>query len=123
MLLFKYKNRMTPKVAPTGSTPRQMSGSLHNLPKNDTKILNTPENRTLLNFNPSPPPNTCLPKFRHVPPSRVLWPSHVYISTLVGLFISDFVKIKVIHQISVHLLCIPSLHYSAEIGLPCAGIT
>ena len=49
--------------------------------------------------------------------------SHVYISTLVGLFIFDFVKIKVINQISVYLLRIPSLHYLAEIGLPCAAIT
>ena len=76
-----------------------------------------PKSRTFPNFKWEE--HACLPKFRHVPPPPVLWPSHVYISTLVGLLIFDFVKIKVMGQISVYLLRIPSLHYLAEIGLPC----
>ena len=39
MLLFKYKNLMTPKIPHTGSiSPLKMSKGLHNMPKNDTKI-------------------------------------------------------------------------------------
>ena len=42
---------MIPKIACTGS-PLNMSESLHNLPKNDTKIWQPPENRTLPNLKP-----------------------------------------------------------------------
>ena len=55
---------------------------------------------------------------------RVQWPSHVYGSTLVG-FIFHFRGLlyqnQVINQFSVYLLCIPSLHYVAEIGLHVPG--
>ena len=53
---------MTPKIARTGSPPpKKMSKSLHNLPKNDTKIWQPPENRTLSNLKPLKMGGACLP--------------------------------------------------------------
>ena len=57
---------MTLKIARTGSpppppTPLKMSTSLHNLPKNDTKIWQPPENRTLSSLKPLKMGRACLP--------------------------------------------------------------
>ena len=74
---------MTPKIARTGSE------SLHNLTQN-TKIWQPPENRTLPNFKSPKMGEACLPTYLTFDMClRVLWPSRVYIPTLVG-FIFDF---------------------------------
>ena len=78
---------MTFKIACTQSSKNVRTFTQ---PEMKHKNLETPENRTLPNFKPPKMGEACLPTyltFDMCP--RVLWPSRVYISTLVG-FIFDF---------------------------------
>ena len=117
---------MTSKITRTGSgpPPPKNVGKLHNLTRN-TKIWQPTENRTLPNFKPPKMGEACLPTyltFDMCP--RVLWPSRVCISTLIGI-IFDFRGILCQNQsykpVSVYLLHIPILHYLAEIALHVQG--
>ena len=101
-----------------------MSESLHN-PDTKHENLATPKNKTLPNFKPQKLGEACLPTYLTSGMClQVLWPSRVYISTLVGL-IFDFrgppASQSVINQFSVYLLNIQSLHYLAEIALHVQG--
>ena len=116
---------MTPEIVRTQS-PKNVGKFAQ--PDTKHKNLETPENRTLPNFKSPKMGEACLqptyPTFDMCP--WVLWPSHVYISTLIGLILSlisgvPCVKIKVINQFSVYLLHIPSLHYLAEVALHVQG--